>query len=73
MGHIAKVDPTRTYPKGAWKARYRDGEGHFHSKTFPRKADAERYLAQVTVDLTNQDYIDPKRSRTLFSVVADEW
>jgi integrase len=73
MGHIAKVDSTRNFPKGAWKARYRDGEGRFHSKTFARKLDAERYLAQVTVDLANQDYIDPRSGKQPFSVVAEQW
>ncbi len=73
MPFIERTEPTRNFPKGGWKARYRDGDGKFHSKTFPRRADAERYLAQIRVDLDNQDYIDPKSGRTTFATVADQW
>jgi integrase len=73
MPFVERTEPTRNFPKGGWKARYRDGDGKFHSKTFPRRSDAERYLAQIRVDLDNQDYIDPKSGRTTFATVADQW
>lgn len=73
MGHIAKVDPTRNFPKGGWKARYRDNDGKFHSKTFTRKMDADRYLARVTTELVTNDYVDPKLGRTTFGQVAADW
>lgn len=73
MPHVEKTDPTRNFPRGGWKARYRDSEGKCHSKTFQRRADAERYLAQVTVDLANLDYIAPESAKTPFSVVAEQW
>ena len=36
-------------PDGRWRARYRDDQGHEHSKHFDRKIDGEAWLAAQTI------------------------
>ena len=57
MGHIDKRD------NGRWRARYRAPDSRERSKTFDRKADAERFLASVTVDRARGDWLDPALGR----------
>ncbi len=60
-------------PDGKWRARYRDAAGREHSKHFPRKVDAERWIATQTADLARGDWIDPRRSRTTFRQYSEAW
>jgi integrase len=55
------------------RARWRDLSGKEHSKKFPRKLDAERFLAKVEGDKLKGSYVDPDAGRTLFRVVAERW
>ena len=77
---MASIDPTNRDPKTGtpargtrWKARYRDPRGKHRSRTFDRKADAERFLASTSTDIGRGDWIDPRLSRVLFSEWADAW
>lgn len=77
---MASIDPTMRDPETGkparntrWKARYRDPRGQPRSRTFNRKADAERFLASTTTDIGRGDWIDPKLSRVTFSEWADAW
>jgi hypothetical protein len=56
MGYIEK----RT---GHYRARYRDSLGRQRSETFTRKADAERYLREVQVEMDRGRWLDPQRRR----------
>lgn len=77
---MASVDPTLRNPTTGkperdtrWKARYRDPQGRQRSKTFARKGDADRFLANVVSDMGRGDWIDPRRSRVTFGAWADAW
>ncbi|OBK86633.1 integrase [Mycolicibacter heraklionensis] len=56
-----------------WLARWVDNDGHEASKSFERKADAERHAAGVTTGLMTGTYADPKRSAVTFATVAAAW
>lgn len=60
-------------PTGQWRARYRDPEGKEHARHFDRKADAQRWLDQVTSDLVRGTYVDPKAGQLRFGSFAEEW
>ncbi len=67
MAHIEKRD------KGRWRARYRGPDGRERSKTFERRADAERWLAGVEVSKSAGDWIDPALGKRTFASWAQEW
>jgi hypothetical protein len=52
----------RRLPSGRWQVRYYDQAGIRHTapRTFPSKADANRYLAQVEADLLRGAWTDPR-------------
>ena len=56
-----------------WDVRWRDDAGHQRHKAFDRKADAERFLAQVTADLARGTYIDPRAGRVSFRTYTEQW
>ena len=64
MGHIER----RT---GRYRARYRDPLGRSLSKTFTRKADAERFLREVELDKQRGNWIDPRDGDLPLAVWAD--
>ncbi|MBJ7339040.1 site-specific integrase [Mycolicibacterium sp.] len=55
-----------------WQARW-VGEGVERSKSFAKKADAERQLRGVVADLETGTYADPQRSAVTFETVAESW
>lgn len=63
MGSVAKR------PDGRWRARYRDPAGRERSRHFPRKLDAQRWLATVEVALGRGEWLDP----SLGKVTVGEW
>ncbi len=76
MGHIEKR--VRARPDGSpyfagWRARYREPNGRERSRTFPRKADAARWLAGMEGDLVQGRYIDPDGGKQLFGDYAEKW
>src|SRR3954464_14694295 len=58
---------------GRWRARYRTPDGRERSKTFTRKADAERFLAVVESEKIRGEYVDPLGGGRLFGGVVDAW
>jgi len=54
-------------------ARYIDPDGRERSKTFPRKVDAERFLATVDADLLRGEWIDPRSGRKTFREWVEEF
>jgi integrase len=56
-----------------WLAAYQDGNGRRHAKSFDKKVDAERYVAQMATDVARGGYVDPALGRTKFGGYAREW
>jgi integrase len=64
MGHVRKE-------RGRYRARYRDPLGRPQSKTFTRKADAERFILEVELDKQRGNWIDPRDGDLPLAVWAD--
>lgn len=47
----------------SWQARWRDPTGSQHSKNFPRRIDAERFLTTIEAHKLAGTYIDPRAGR----------
>jgi integrase len=62
-------------PDGRWRARWREyAGGPQHSRHFPKKVEAERFLDVVRGDLARGVYVDPNAGRRIaFGVYATEW
>ncbi len=45
---------------GKYRARYRDSAGSEHAKHFSRRADAQRWLDEVTAAVVTGQYVDPR-------------
>jgi integrase len=62
----------RRLPSGRYQARYRtpDGRRHAASQTFATKADADRYLNRVEMELARGQWIDPSLGRELLGAWA---
>lgn len=58
MGWITRA------PSGRWKATYRDPDRHQRSRTFLRKADAERWLRAMEATIDRGTWVDPGLGRT---------
>jgi hypothetical protein len=58
---------------GGYRARHRDPLGRLTSKTFRRKADAERWVREMQVDIERGRWIDPEGAEAPVSVWADEF
>ena len=67
MAFIEKRGPKR------WRARYRGPDGREHNKTFPRRIDAERFLAYVESRKTAGEWIDPQLGRVPFRAWVGRW
>ncbi len=66
MASITKV------PSG-WRARFRTPDGASRSKTFPRRADAERFLTSTEHSKLTGGYVDPSKGRTTVSGYYETW
>jgi integrase len=56
-------------PDGKWRARYRDANHREHARHFPRKRDAEQWLASQEVAIARGEWVDP----TLSKITLGEW
>lgn len=54
--------------KGSYRVRYRDPVGHQRSRTFRRKADADRFAREVEVDKDRGQWIDPRGADVALAV-----
>ena len=62
--------PDRPKP---WRARYWGPDGRQHSRSFARKAEAQRWLAEVEHDKTRGHWTNPALGRVRFSAWVEEW
>lgn len=60
-------------PGGQWRARYRDDTGREHSRHFPRKVDAQRWLDETTASVVTGTYVDPKTAKTTVEAWCSTW
>lgn len=60
-------------PDGTYRPRYRDASGKEHARHFKRKADAQRWLDEVTASLVTGQYVDPDAGRITFRAFFAEW
>jgi hypothetical protein len=70
MGHVERRVWTG---KVSYRARYRDPAGRERSKSFARKADAERWLAEVEHAKTRGLWTDPRLGRIRFADWLTAW
>jgi integrase len=68
MGSIQRVN--RSKP---WRARYWGPDGRQHSKSFPRKVDAERWLKVSEAESLTGRWVDPTAGDKPFGPYAEEW
>lgn len=56
-----------------YRARYRDESGKEHARHFVRKAQAQRWLDEVTASVVRGDYVDPAAGKTSFRQWFTRW
>lgn len=66
MAHIEKQ-------RGKYRARFADPLGRVQSRTFARKADAERFLREIEADRVRGLWVDPRNADTPLAVWAEEF
>ena len=59
--------------KAKYRVRYRDPLGRSKSRTFARRADAERFGREVEVDKTRGAWIDPREADLPVAVWAEQF
>jgi Phage integrase, N-terminal SAM-like domain len=62
--------PNRPKP---WRADYWGPDGRQHSRSFERKTEAQRWLAEVEHDKTRGHWTNPALGRVRFSAWVGEW
>lgn len=56
-----------------WAARWRDAADRQRSRSFDRKADAERFLSGIRADLARGTYVDPHAGKITLRKYAAQW
>jgi hypothetical protein len=56
-----------------YKVRYPDPAGTLHGETFRRRVDAERWKAEIEIELANNRWRHPRRGEIRLTVWASEW
>jgi integrase len=67
------VSSIHKQPNGRWRARYRDSNGRTRSRTFDRKADAQKFLERTGTSIQRGEWRDPRRQLITFAQWAKEW
>lgn len=66
MGYVQKRN-------GKYRARYRDPGGRMTSRTFLRKADADRFVREMEVEVSRGAWVDPRGADQPLSGWAEEF
>lgn len=56
-----------------WDVRYRDPDRKDRTRSFQRKADAQKFANVVEADITRGDWLDPRLGRETFGECASRW
>src|SRR3546814_18302793 len=59
--------------RGKYRARFSDPLGNVQSRTFARKADAERFLREIEADRVRGLWVDPRDAEMPLAVWAAEF
>src|SRR3546814_16536198 len=59
--------------RGKYRARFSDPLGNVQSRTFARKADAERFLREIEADRVRGLWVDPRDAEMPLAVWAEEF
>jgi len=70
---MASVEKRVREGRTTWLARWRDPAGGQRKRSFPRRTDAERFLATTQADVLRGTYIDPTAGRQTFGNYAAAW
>ena len=70
MAHIDRRNRGGTI---RYVARYIDPAGHERSRSFTRRADAQKYLTEIEAAKLKGTWVDPKHGRTRFRDWHEEW
>ncbi|CCW13211.1 tyrosine-type recombinase/integrase [Rhodococcus aetherivorans] len=66
--------PSKLHGTGKrWRARYVDDRGQERTRRFEKKADAQKWLDQITSEHVTGTYVDPTRKAELFGTLAEQW
>jgi len=68
---MAKV--VRDVRDGRWLARWRDPSGRQCKKSFRRRVDAERFLAEKVSEMSRGTYLDPTAGKLTVGAFASTW
>jgi integrase len=73
-GPDGKRLPSAKHGRGKrWRVRWVDNHGQSRERLFERKADADRYDANVHADLSRGQYIDDRAGRVTVATLAERW
>lgn len=67
MGHVGRTK------SGSWQARYRDPMRRERARNFPRKVDAERFLALVEAEKVRGEWVDPEAGKVTVAEFSERW
>ncbi|KUL25037.1 tyrosine-type recombinase/integrase [Actinoplanes awajinensis] len=66
--------PSKKHGRGKrWRARWVDNLGEGRERLFERKADADRFDANVRADLSRGQYIDDRAGQVTVAALAERW
>lgn len=58
---------------GRWLARWRDPDGYQRKRSFPRRAEAERFLVALTAEQHRGNYLDPSAGKVTVAAWSSQW
>ena len=70
---MAYVDRLTTKNGLRYRARWRDPDGSQKSRTFVRRADADRFARRTEYDLNVGGYVDPHAGKATVRTYGEEW
>lgn len=68
-----KTGREKTATVERYRARYRDEAGKEHARHFVKRAQAQRWLDEVTASVVRGDYVDPKAGKLTFRQWFTKW
>jgi integrase len=70
---MASIEKRVRNGRATWRAMYRDPAGRQRSRTFPRKGQAEKYLATIETAKLTGGYVDPSAGRVTVAAWSQRW
>jgi hypothetical protein len=70
---MASIEKRIRNGQTTWRAHYRTPAGAQRNKTFPRKVDAERFLASIESAMQIGSFVDTALARLTVGILATHW